>query len=135
MCIRDSTPLAPTLLGLLGVGLDVAGQLLVTAGDNPDRIHNESAFAHLCGVAPIPATSGKTVNRHRLNRGGDRAANAALYRIAISRLRWDPDTRAYVERRTMEGLSKKDIIRCLKRFIAREVLAAIRTDLNPRNPA
>ncbi|MBK9560630.1 MAG: IS110 family transposase [Candidatus Microthrix sp.] len=129
------TPLAPNLLGLLGVGLDVAGQLLVTAGDNPDRIHNESAFAHLCGVAPIPATSGKTVNRHRLNRGGDRAANAALYRIAICRLRWDPDTRAYVERRTKEGLSKKDIIRCLKRFIAREVLAAIRTDLNPRNPA
>lgn len=121
-------PLAPTLLSLQGVGFDVAGQLLVTAGDNPTRIRNEAAFAHLCGVAPIPAGSGKTSGRHRLNRGGDRDANAALYRIAMCRLRWDPATRAYVDRRTKQGKSKKDIIRCLKRYIAREVYAAIQRD-------
>ena len=125
------TPLAPRLLDLQGVGLDVAGQLLVTAGDNPDRIRNEAAFAHLCGVAPIPASSGKNQNNYRLNRGGDRAANAALYRIVMCRLRWDPDTRAYVERRTKQGKSKKHIIRCLKRYIAREVYAAIQVDINP----
>jgi transposase len=125
------TPLAPTLLALRGVGLDVAGQLLVTAGDNPERIRNEAAFAHLCGVAPIPASSGKTSGRRRLNRGGDRAANAALYVIVLSRLRWDERTRVYVERRTKEGHSKKEIIRCLKRYIAREVFAAIQADLNP----
>lgn len=126
------TPLAPALLALQGVGLDVAGQLLVTAGDNPDRVTNEAAFAHLCGVAPIPASSGKTAGKHRLNRGGDRAANAALYRIVMSRLRWDLDTRTYVERRTKEGKSKKDIIRCLKRYIARETYNAIQTDLTAR---
>jgi transposase len=126
------TPLAPTLLDLQGVGLDVAGQLLVTAGDNADRIGTEAAFAHLCGVAPIPANSGKNQNNFRLNRGGDRAANAALYRIVMCRLRWDPDTRAYVERRTKEGKSKKHIIRCLKRYIAREAYAAIQADLNPQ---
>lgn len=126
-------PLAPTLLDLQGVGLDVAGQLLVTAGDNPTRIGTEAAFAHLCGVAPIPASSGKKQNEFRLNRGGDRAANAALYRIALCRLRWDPATRAYVERRTKEGKSKKRIIRCLKRYIAREVYAAIQTDLKARS--
>jgi len=125
------TPLAPTLLALQGVAFDVAGQLLVTAGDNPDRITSEAAFAHLCGVAPIPASSGKTVGKHRLNRGGDRDANAALYRIVICRLRWDPETRAYLDRRTKQGKSKKDIIRCLKRYIARDVYAAIQTDLNP----
>jgi transposase len=128
------TPLAPTLLDLQGIGLDVAGQLLVTAGDNPDRITSEAAFAHLCGVAPIPASSGKTAGKHRLNRGGDRNANAALYRITMCRLRWDPDTRAYVDRRTKQGKSKKDIIRCLKRYIAREVYTAIQTDLNPTIP-
>ena len=79
----------------------------------------------LCGVAPIPASTGKT-NRHRLNRGGDRQANAAIYRIVLCRLRWDPRTRAYVERRTAQGLSKKDIIRCLKRFIAREIYCILR---------
>jgi transposase len=121
------TPLAPTLLGLMGVGLDVAGQLLATVGDNPERLKSEAAFAHLCGVAPIPASSGKT-NRHRLNRGGDRAANAALYRIVICRLRWDPTTRAYLERRTTQGRSKKEIIRCLKRYIAREAFTAIQAD-------
>lgn len=121
---------APTLFGLLGVGLDVAGQLLVTVGDNPDRLRDEAAFAHLCGVAPIPASSGKT-NKHRLNRGGDRAANHALWRIAMTRLRYEPRTRAYRDRRAAEQKTNKDIMRCLKRYIAREVFDAILTDLAP----
>ena len=117
----------PHLIELNGVGADVAGQLLVTAGENTDRIHSEAAFAMLCGVAPIPASSGKT-HRHRLNRGGDRRANAALYRIVLCRLRWDPRTQAYMRRRTAEGLSKKDIIRCLKRLIAREIYHVLTHD-------
>lgn len=115
----------PGLLELFGVGIDTAGALLVTAGDNPDRLHSDPAFASLCGVAPLPATSGKTTNRHRLNRGGDRQANAALYRITLCRLRYDPATRNYLERRTKEGLTKPEIIRCLKRYIAREVRHAL----------
>jgi transposase len=115
----------PRLLRLTGVGPDVAGQLLVTAGQNPERIHSEGAFAMLCGVAPILASSGQT-HRHRLNRGGDRQANSALYTIVISRLRWDPRTNAYVAKRTADGLSKKDIIRCLKRLIAREIYHVLR---------
>ncbi|TVR93462.1 MAG: IS110 family transposase [Trueperaceae bacterium] len=111
---------APELLALKGVGPDVAGQLLATTGDNPDRLRSEAAFAHLCGVAPIPASSGRK-DRHRLNRGGDRAANHALHTIVLCRMRWDQRTRAYVERRTQQGLSKKDIMRCLKRYVAREV--------------
>ncbi|MGI5287233.1 IS110 family transposase [Nonomuraea polychroma] len=114
----------PRLLAAHGVGTDVAAQLLITAGDNHDRIRSEAAFAMLCGAAPLPASSGKT-HRHRLNRGGDRQANAALYRVALCRLRWDPRTRAYMERRTQDGLSKKEIIRCLKRYIARELYKAI----------
>ncbi len=120
------TATAPGLLTLLGVGVEVAGQLLTSAGDNPERLHSEAAFAHLCGVAPIPASSGKT-HRHRLNRGGDRAANNALYTVALSRLRCDPRTRRYVERRTKEGLSKPEIIRCLKRYLAREIYHALLT--------
>lgn len=115
----------PELLQIFGVGIDVAGTLLVTAGDNPGRLHSDPAFASLCGVAPLPATSGKTTARHRLNRGGDRHANAALYRIVLCRLRYDPATRAYVERRTKEGLTKPEIIRCLKRYVAREVRHAL----------
>jgi transposase len=111
---------APNLVALHGVGTDVAGQLLITAGDNPGRLRSDAAFSHLCGSSPVPASSGRT-NRHRLNRGGDRAANAALYRVVICRLRWDPRTRAYAERRTQEGLTKPEIIRCLKRYIAREI--------------
>jgi transposase len=114
----------PNLLTANGVGPDVAGQLLVTSGENHDRLNSEAAFAMLCGVAPIPASSGKTT-RHRLNRGGDRQANAALYRVVLGRLRWDPHTRAYAERRTKEGLSKKEIIRCLKRYVARELYQLI----------
>ncbi len=106
------TVAAPQLLALAGVGVEVAGQLLVSAGDNPERLHSESAFAHLCGVAPVPASSGRT-HRHRLNRGGDRAANNALYIVVLGRLRYDRRTRAYAERRTQQGLSKREIIRCL----------------------
>ena len=111
---------APTLVALPGVGIDTAGQLLVTAGDNPERLRSEAAFAHLCGVAPIPASSGRT-DRHRLNRGGDRQANHALWRIALVRMHCHPPTRTYVERRTKQGLSKPEIMRCLKRYIAREI--------------
>jgi len=91
---------------------------------SPDRLHSEAAFAHLCGVAPIPASSGRT-HRHRLNRGGDRAANNALHTITLCRLRYDPRTHAYVAKRTKDGLSKKEIIRCLKRYIAREIYTAL----------
>jgi hypothetical protein len=91
-----------------------------TAGDNPDRLRSEGSFAHLCGVAPIPASSGKTV-RHRLNRGGDRQANRALHLLAVRRLRWHPATVAYAARRTTEGLSKPEVLRCLKRYIARRL--------------
>lgn len=123
--------ISPALAAVNGVGADVAGQLLVTAGENHSRLRSEAAFAMLCGAAPIPASSGKT-SRHRLNRGGDRQANAALYRVVLCRLRWDPRTRAYAERRTKEGLSKKEIIRCLKRYIARELYQDITTnDLEP----
>ena len=103
------------------MGFDSAAELLITAGDNPDRVRSEAAFAKLCGACPIPAGSGKTDGRHRLNRGGNRQANASLHRIVISRMRWHPPTIAYVERRTTDGLTKKDIIRCLKRFVAREI--------------
>ena len=111
---------APDLVAVKGIGTDIATTLLATAGDNPDRLRSEGAFAHLCGVAPIPASSGKT-NRHRLNRGGDRDANRALYLLAVGRMGWDPATRAYVDRRTTEGLSKKEVLRCLKRYIARQL--------------
>jgi len=111
---------APTLVALPGIGVDTAGQLLVTAGDNPQRLRSEAAFAQLCGAAPIPASSGRT-DRHRLNRGGDRHANHALWRIALVRMHCHPPTRTSVERRTKQGLSKLDILRCLKRYIAREV--------------
>lgn len=120
----------PALLALNGVGPDVAGQLLVTAGQNTERLHSEAAFAMLCGVGPLPASSGKT-RRHRLNRGGDRQANAALYRIVISRLRWDPRTQAYMQRRTAEQQSKKEVIRCLKRLIAREIYYVLKAHTDP----
>jgi transposase len=112
---------APDLLELHGVGVEIAGQFLVTAGDNAERIRSEAAFAKLCGVAPQPASSGRTSGRHRLSRGGDRAANSALYIVTIVRMRHHRPTREYVERRTAEGLSKREIIRCLKRYIAREI--------------
>lgn len=117
------TAAAPDLVQLHGVGTEIAVQFLVTVGDNTERIRNEAAFAKLCGVAPQPASSGRTTGRHRLSRSGDRAANSALYIIAIVRMRRHAPTLAYVERRTAEGLSKREIIRCLKRFIAREIFA------------
>jgi transposase len=101
-------------VGLFGVGADSAGALLVAAGDNPDRLHSEAAFSMLCGSSPIPASSGKTT-RHRLNRGGDRQANAALYRIVVVRLRWHQPTQDYMARRIKQGKSKREVIRCLKR--------------------
>ena len=111
---------APELLGVYGVGIDTAAALLVAAGDNPDRLHSEAAWAHLCGVSPLEASSGK-VTRHRLNRGGDRQANRALWHIVITRLASDPRTQAYMERRVKDGRSKSEAIRMLKRYVAREV--------------
>jgi transposase len=111
---------SPALLAVHGVGPEVAAQLLITVGDNPQRLHSDAAFAMLCGVAPLPASSGKT-NHHRLNRGGDRQANNALWRIALCRMKTHEPTRAYVTRRTTEGLSKREIIRCLKRYISRDI--------------
>lgn len=119
---------APTLCSLKGVGPDVAAKLLIAAGDNPERMRNEAAFAALCGASPLDASSGKQ-QRHRLNRGGDRQANNALWTIAMVRMSSDPRTRHYVERRTKEGLTKGEILRCLKRYIARETHHAIRQDL------
>ena len=121
---RITTASAPALVALHGVGPDTASTLLLAAGDNPERLANERAFAALTGCSPIPASSGK-VNRHRLNRGGDRQANSALWRIAIVRLGTDPRTRAYVDKRLSQGKSKTEAIRCLKRYIAREVYAAL----------
>jgi transposase len=114
------TQTAPRLLELFGVGVDTAAALLVTAGDNPGRLRSEAAWAHLCGTAPIPASSGK-VTRCRLTRGGDRQANCALWGIVITRLRNDPRTKAYMARRLAEGRSKPEVIRVLKRYVAREV--------------
>ena len=119
---------APRLLGRFGVGPQTAATLLVTAGDNPTRLRNEAALAALCGVSPLEASSGKT-NRHRLNRGGQRQANNALWTIAMVRMRSDARTREYVVRRTGEGLSKKEIHRCLKRYIVRELYPLILADL------
>src|SRR6266568_3021374 len=110
---------------LHGVGPDTAALLLIAAGDHPGRLRSEAAWAHLCAAAPIPASSGK-VTRHRLNRGGNREANHALWRIVITRMSSHPATRTYVARRTKEGLSKKEIIRCLKRYVAREVYHHLR---------
>jgi transposase len=99
--------------------------MVIVVGDNPDRIRSEAAFAKLCGVTPIPASSGMT-NRHRLNRGGHRQANAALYRVAIVRMQHHAPTKTYVARRTAEGKTKPEIIRCLKRLLAREIWAAMK---------
>lgn len=116
--------LAPGLIARNSIGYESAAQLLLTAGDNSERLKSEASFAALCGVSPVPASSGK-VTRHRLNRGGDRAANSALHIIAIGRLRTDPRTKAYMAKRVSEGHSKLEAIRCLKRYIAREVFYLI----------
>ena len=112
---------APALLEAFGVGPDSAATLLMTVGDNPQRLSSEAAFARLCGVAPIPTGSGKTDGYHRLHRGGDRQANSALWRIVLVRMSNDPTTKAYVQRRTKEGKHKLFIMRCLKRYVAREL--------------
>jgi transposase len=111
---------SPSLRDAFGIGPDTAAEMLIVFGDNPERIRSEAAFAKLCGVAPIPASSGKT-NRHRLSRGGHRQANSALYRTVIVRMRFHQPTLDYVARRSAEGRTKRDIIRCLKRFLAREI--------------
>ena len=112
---------APDLLALFGVGPDTAASLLVAAGDNPERLHSEAAWARRCGVAPVPADSGKVTGHHRLHTGGDRQANSALWRIVMVRIAHDPETRLYFDRRVKEGRTKRDVIRILKRYVAREV--------------
>ncbi|PZG56067.1 hypothetical protein C1I98_01955 [Spongiactinospora gelatinilytica] len=121
----------PELPAIKGVGVETAAQLPVTCGDNPERLSSEGSFAALCGVSPVPASSGRT-RRHRLNHGGDRQANRALYVVVLSRMSCGPPTRAYVERRTAEGLSKREIIRCLKRYVARQLYKVI---VRPQAPA
>lgn len=128
---------APQLLEQHGVGPDTAAALLITAGDNPDRLANQAAFAALCGVNPIDASSGKTTRR-RLNRGGDRRANSALYTIVLTRLGRDQRTRDYATKRASEGKSTKETIRCLKRYVARQIFPLITAALPPAttpNPA
>lgn len=115
---------APALRELTGIGPDSAAALLLTAGDNPSRLRSEAAFAALCGTNPVPASSGK-ITRFRLNRGGDRQANAALHRAIVTRMRWHEPTKDYVARRTAEGKTTPEIMRCLKRYVAREVYAAL----------
>ncbi|RFZ07172.1 Transposase IS116/IS110/IS902 family protein [Mycobacterium marinum] len=128
MQLNDLTQAAaPATSAVFGLGPDTVSALLITIGDNADRLRSEAAFAHLCGVAPIPASSGKT-HRHRLHRGGDRAANSALHIATVVRLRYDPRSRAYADRRTTEGLSMPEIIRCQKRYLAREIFDALRAD-------
>ena len=122
---RITTAVAPDMVAKHGVGPDTASTLLVVAGDNPHRLHSEKSFAALLGSSPIPANSGKRQNRHRLNRGGDRQGNAALWRIALVRLSTDQTTRDYLARRVSEGKTKTEAIRCLKRYIAREMFNAL----------
>jgi transposase len=122
---------APTLRQAFGIGSDSAAEMMIVAGDNPTRVRSEAAFAKLCGACPIPASSGVT-HRHRLFRGGHRQANAALYRIVTVRMRWHQPTMDYVTRRTAQGLSKRDIIRCLKRFVVREIYHGLLTDHRAR---
>jgi transposase len=127
---------APELTSLPAIGTDHAATLLMVAGDNPERLGSEVSFASLCGVSPVEASSGKVV-RHRLNRGGNRDANRALHLICVVRMRIDQRTRRYAARRASEGKSKKEIIRCLKRYVAREVYRVLTTSVDfadsPRN--
>lgn len=121
------TARAPSLLAVYGVGVDTAAALLVAAGDNPERLRSEAAWAHLCGVAPVPSSSGKHSGRLVLNTAGDRHANHALWRIVFTRMSAHPDTRSYVQRRTLEGKSKQEIMRRLKRYVARETFPHLRS--------
>ncbi|MCE7481551.1 IS110 family transposase [Microbacterium profundi] len=119
---------APHLLDEFGIGVDTAAEILIVAGDNPERIKSEAAFAKLAGISPVPTGSGMTSGKHRINHGGHRQLNAAIYRTVIVRMRFHEPTIAYVARRTAEGKSKRDIIRCLKRYVIREVYHLIKTD-------
>ncbi|GAA1930915.1 hypothetical protein GCM10009753_75930 [Streptantibioticus ferralitis] len=121
---------APQLLTVVGIGPDTAVTLLITMGDNPERLRSEGSFAALCGVSPVERSSGSRQYR-RLNRGGDRQANAALHRIVQTRVRFDRRTQDYYERRIKEGKTPREIVRCLKRYAAREVLHLVR-QLQPR---
>ena len=129
---RLTTETAPTLREGVGVGAGTAAEMLLVFGDNPDRIRSEAAFAKLCGACPIPASSGRTTGRHRLYRGGHRQANAALYRAVIVRMRYHQPTVDYVARRTADGRTKREIIRCLQRFLAREIYQRVMTDFRMR---
>jgi transposase len=124
---------APELLREVGIGPDTAAQLLITAGDNPDRLHSEASFAAVCGVSPVPASSGRT-DRHRLNRGGDRQANRALYTIALTRMRYDEDTKAYIARTEATGKTTKEAMRLLKRYLARRIYRLL-TNPSPASAA
>ena len=124
----------PALLAIYGCGTVSAAALAVAGGGNPERLKSEAEFASLCGVAPLLASSGKT-ERHRLNRGGDRRANRALYQIAVTRMSYDQRTKDYVGKRKRDGKSKKEAIRCLKRYIAREVFRALRNPLEIKGPS
>lgn len=121
---------APQLLDKFGIGVDTAAEILIVAGDNPERIKSEAAFAKLAGISPIPTGSGMTSGRHRINHGGHRQLNAAIYRTVIVRMRYHQPTIDYVTRRTAQGKSKRDIIRCLKRYVIREVYHLIK--INPK---
>ncbi|MGW4368007.1 IS110 family transposase [Nocardia takedensis] len=121
------THVAPSTMAVFGLGPDTAAALLISIGDNPDRLTTEAAFARLCGVAPIPASSGKTT-RHRLHRGGDRQANQALHTAVVVRLRYHENTKTYAARRKHDGKTTPEILRCLKRYLAREVFRALRAD-------
>jgi transposase len=127
------TTVHPGLLNCYGVGPDTAAALLIAAGDNPDRLHTEASFATLCGASPIETSSGKT-QRHRLNRGGDRRANSALYTIVIARLRWNTSTQNYIARRQTEGKTRREAIRCLKRYVAREIYHIITNPTQAKPP-
>jgi transposase len=124
---------APKLVSLPGIGTDHAATLLTVVGDNPERLKSEASFASLCGVSPVQASSGKVV-RHRLNRGGNRDANRALYMICMDRMGRDRRTKEYVARRTAEGKSKREIVRCLKRYVAREVYRVLVPAASPVGP-
>ena len=123
---------APTLREGFAVGANTAAALLTIFGDNPERIRSEAAFAKLCGACPIPASSGMTTGRHRLYRGGHRQANAALHRVVVVRMRYHQPTVDSVVRRTADGRTKREIIRCLKRFLAREIYQRVMTDFRTR---
>jgi len=122
---------APQFLQTFGIGVDTAAEILIVVGDNPERVHSEAALAKLAGISPVPASSGMTSGRHRINHGGHRQLNAAIYRTVIVRMQLHQPTIAYVARRTAEGKTKRDIIRCLKRYVIREVYHLTRSPQIP----